>query len=699
MPRRKRSQGGCLNCRQRVCPPALPLAICSDLNQKVKCDEVRPSCSQCCKRGLQCPGYERAIRWSAKHEVCKPNPLPDPEPPGSKKTSKPRAQLHLSHSEDEFTSTSIAETGSPAQESPPSSQSASAPQLAEGLLSDLSSEDFRQSLQDWLLNQDCGLISGDADIRGFTDCNQDFFPAGATTCVPSPKIANIETRGTGNQSIRPQSQMRLRQSEQLGSKPEHLLQYFFANICILHSTFEDSDHSFKPMIQRFIHTSPLIFRCVVCISAIHCFQGDDGMLPVSLEYHSAAINTLSAALSQLEVDVEYPDASESGDLADSSLYIHQLREVLLASLLLGLTAPWLDPSNIGLPHLFGARRICQRLVSLLGIQNQGDHLQALSDMETNFLIGAMAYWEACMAFVVDQPLNTLDYLIPFSRYSHKVYPHSFTGLSTPIFITLGQVGICVRQKRALMRLDKFGWTDRHEYKLLNSELLESAALLETAMVQFTLPEEGAIQGHRPGSAAITQMKSFAEMYRFTALLELYRNFASLSSYGDSAGKDSFHSSMKSPSVEVERRIRDMSLLIISFAREIPEKNSWVLYQTLSFVISGSVLYSAVEAQKLVVDDPSCRPQGLDKALFLAAMRLQETNRCRDFIRQKLQISVSSFGLGRILGRALLLLEEVWRGFDMGHLQAMGDNIDENIPLIQPHWTEIMAERKLETFFG
>ncbi|KAM5354097.1 hypothetical protein ACJ41O_000747 [Fusarium nematophilum] len=43
-----RSRGGCANCKRR----------------KRKCDETRPACQACLKRGIECEGYATALRWA-----------------------------------------------------------------------------------------------------------------------------------------------------------------------------------------------------------------------------------------------------------------------------------------------------------------------------------------------------------------------------------------------------------------------------------------------------------------------------------------------------------------------------------------------------------------------------------------------------------------------------------------------------------
>jgi hypothetical protein len=39
----------------------------------MKCDEERPACGRCVRAKAQCPGYQKAIRWSRKHEFLSEN--------------------------------------------------------------------------------------------------------------------------------------------------------------------------------------------------------------------------------------------------------------------------------------------------------------------------------------------------------------------------------------------------------------------------------------------------------------------------------------------------------------------------------------------------------------------------------------------------------------------------------------------------
>ena len=49
LPARHRSHKGCWTCKRK----------------RIQCDEIRPACQQCAKKGIACEGYEIRLRWGA----------------------------------------------------------------------------------------------------------------------------------------------------------------------------------------------------------------------------------------------------------------------------------------------------------------------------------------------------------------------------------------------------------------------------------------------------------------------------------------------------------------------------------------------------------------------------------------------------------------------------------------------------------
>ncbi|KAJ1323085.1 fungal specific transcription factor domain-containing protein [Microdochium nivale] len=55
MTRHSKTRSGCRVCKRK----------------RLKCDETAPSCLNCVRRGIDCPGYQKVLRWSTKHEFTK----------------------------------------------------------------------------------------------------------------------------------------------------------------------------------------------------------------------------------------------------------------------------------------------------------------------------------------------------------------------------------------------------------------------------------------------------------------------------------------------------------------------------------------------------------------------------------------------------------------------------------------------------
>jgi hypothetical protein len=117
-----------------------------------------------------------------------------------------------------------------------------------------------------------------------------------------------------------------------------LVEYFFANLCSIHSVLDDTAERFTALVHRYLRTSPLLHKSIVCMSAAHCFQDDDAMLPICLEVHSAAVRSLSEAVFQIEAAIEQSADSPQGSTPFGQNMLRKLEETLLASIILGFCA-------------------------------------------------------------------------------------------------------------------------------------------------------------------------------------------------------------------------------------------------------------------------------------------------------------------------------------------------------------------------
>lgn len=117
-----------------------------------------------------------------------------------------------------------------------------------------------------------------------------------------------------------------------------LVQYFFDNLCRIHTVLDDTAERFKALVRRYLNSSPLLHKSVVCMAAAHCFQDDESMLPMCLECHSAAVRSLSEAVFQIETVLDQSTGSPRNSALSENNMLRKLEETLLASIILGFCA-------------------------------------------------------------------------------------------------------------------------------------------------------------------------------------------------------------------------------------------------------------------------------------------------------------------------------------------------------------------------
>lgn len=157
-------------------------------------------------------------------------------------------------------------------------------------------------------------------------------------------------------------------------------------------------------------------------------------------------------------------------------------------------------------------------------QDLWDPAVAMADPEKSFIVGALAYWEALIAFVVDQPLGSVDYLVRFcdQSTSETVFLNGWTGICTPLFVYLAKVAILVRQKRLSSRMVTMGWNTSVDD--VHARLYSCAVDLERLITGYKLPPRSQLYETGDPHISLTQLESMAHCYQLASLLELYRCF-------------------------------------------------------------------------------------------------------------------------------------------------------------------------------
>ncbi|KAK5229790.1 hypothetical protein LTR72_001322 [Exophiala xenobiotica] len=720
--------------------------------KRLKCDETRPSCHQCERRKTSCPGYRSTVRWSDKHEIFKVNQQADEKRSTSTSTSSRRTQSRIqpppppSHNVDFHAGghclqlMTNASPNSVMQECP--TIHGSLPDMEAGH-NTLSSRpvDFTSSHVSTIdIGFEAGMgYSSGIDFEDFELVDQEFWhdlsipwsldsPAQALSeQIPTAVSQPCAMSSSINEPQEPADGPHIDSLAEGNEDARILLRHYFENVCRINSVFDTADNPFRYLVLRYIKSSSLIRNCVLSMALVHRMQSDQqNMHRKVVRYHSAAIQCLSTAIENLDAQdstIEY----HSNPSGPPSNYLERLQEALLGVMMLYNASSWLDPEDIGIGHLLSARKLFGKW---LHAHRDSDISTITTGREASFIVGAMAYMETVVAFVLDQPLNAADYLEPFCHQSNDIpiYPNPWTGVSTPIFITMARVGICVRQRRAISNLQALGWS-QNTYDTMLNDVFEKVKRIESDALLYEPPARGRVKDQKASENELAELECLAYTYKLASLLELYRSFPELGTKSKidhvpgTAGSftamapppppqgkstDDDHPPDSDPD-EHRRLIYDIAINLLGLLKATAERQATSLIHTLALLISGSALYHQQpdpnpnpKQQRSHDADATCLRGRVTQVLSIVNMRPKVVDRWRSFVRERVRSNADFVGL-ESFKKVETLLEEVWSRLDNPSilnkrsrpLSSVSATKDESTA----HWLDVMTECHLETIFG
>ncbi|RMJ10344.1 hypothetical protein CDV36_010028 [Fusarium kuroshium] len=263
--------------------------------------------------------------------------------------------------------------------------------------------------------------------------------------------------------------------------------------------------------------------------------------------------------------------------------------------------PWYDPKDLGIPHLQAARRLCEEFLNTLRNDLNESPVDTMSDREKSFLIGSMAYWEAAAAFTIDQPLSSINYLLPFLVEPDVINLNPLTGVCTPVCINLARVAVCARQQRMMAKIHPLGW-DQGAVHAVSQDILTVARTSMTFVLNYHASCPTVTQDLGDSTRRLLQLIS--EIYNLACLVEVYRSFPCLMGSDDDPGTISSPATSSGGGSSGSRNqcqsgsqlqsagylIEDLALTMLDLLQELPERHNSTLWQTIPLVISGSVLH-------------------------------------------------------------------------------------------------------------
>ena len=444
-----------------------------------------------------------------------------------------------------------------------------------------------------------------------------------------------------------------------------LSEHYFSTVCPINSCFDSHHNPFRFFVRDLMGSSPLIHLVVMMVSASHICHIRNDMRSVALKHRSEAIALLK----------EFNISS-----------VNKKFEVVLSSILLGMTSAWQDPTSLGLGHLRSSRTLFKEWSSDFDITT--------SMRSRSFIVGIMAYWEAMTSFLTTEGPANLKYLSPFYNQEHNdeiVYPNPWTGISTTLFIYAAEAGALCRQNRTMLALCSSTTSSLIRDEICVQQFSEAAGL-EKKVLHYSAPILDRIEDCSDEHTPAHHFDCLAQIYRLSILLLLYITFPGL------LGRNNEGNSIppgialqQSPQGSARQEIVSLAVSLLNVVSSAPESSGIKILLTFPLILAGSALQ---KIPKAVPKRESASEIGysriVDEVLSIHCSD-DVLLHWRSFVRQKLQSLHRHIALDPIL-RAIQILDAVWLRADL----SFSTNSDE-ASLV--HWMDVMAEERLESIFG
>ncbi|KAF2703932.1 hypothetical protein K504DRAFT_417405 [Pleomassaria siparia CBS 279.74] len=677
--------------------------------KRLKCDETSPSCLQCRKRNIACPGYEKTLKWSTKYELLQPIHFGSPPEPtlqpdinqgpplASDITLSPEvvsgfealaAVLPTRKKRAETNPTVPARHDSPIDVVADSISNATgvditveeAPVEVDQTGSNFPTVDEELNDLDALLYDDM-LEVINAQYEAFNDDDAPIdFPNLAPLIDLDVDEEEVQRPPEDKSLSLGPTTSRLSRSllldyyrfpspspttSSLRDVESMLVQHYFKDVCVLFSSFDSLLNPFRTTIGRIFQESPSgtesgIFYAIQSMAAAHLANSFPDMATVGMEMQRKSCESLQEELALVKADTGQTSCART----------------FLTIILLGMTTSWHESSALGEDYLSTARSLI--LPKLLS-SSEDEQVQR----ETQFFEESLIYWEMLIGFVTQ---DTFDFssgprlrsrAIPQKpalvarKPDGKIVPHPWTGIAPTIQILFAEVGRLIRRERML---DMHGAVDlqRRQDNLLNAATLEED-LLEA---EFPMADELADAGDARTSR--DHFVVIAEAYRCAGLLELYRVFPSI--LRKRLGTDKFtwtdsNFEFPTPRFNTSYEDNDTKLWINSLALHILKTLETLPTSSGTLCIQPILLLAAASELKLV------------SSLDFFDMHANDTKvlRARAFAHMRLQECALRLP-AKPMRKILELVKEVWRRLD-------GDGGRDAF------WLDVMVEKGWHTLMG
>lgn len=280
-----------------------------------------------------------------------------------------------------------------------------------------------------------------------------------------------------------------------------LIEYYFKEVAALFSSYDSQMNPFRTTVSRLWGSSLAMCRTMQSMAAATLVNDFPQFGPLGRKMRDEAIGIIT----------------REAVMDDKAL---------LALLMLGLTASWHDPKDLGISFFNLLRK---QLNSVASSEDIPSFTFAKScGNNYRFFEEALVYWEMLLSFVADNDNMAFSDTSRASCTGESLViqrvPHPWTGIARDTQFTVHQVGRLVRRERKRIRSRRFTSQD----DIMRAQMaIEKARELEERLLGLAHPTEAEIVSPGDDDTPVWHLLTMAEVYRCTGLMQLYRVFPDL----------------------------------------------------------------------------------------------------------------------------------------------------------------------------
>ncbi|KAF9869969.1 hypothetical protein CkaCkLH20_12578 [Colletotrichum karsti] len=455
-----------------------------------------------------------------------------------------------------------------------------------------------------------------------------------------------------------------------------LIEFYFKETARLFSCYDGSMNPFRTTVLRLWDSSPLLYRTLQSMAAANLVEDFPQLAVLGRRFRSEAIHMLESS----DKATANSDRTSAGTTSNT----------LLAMLMLGGSASWHDPKDLGLPFFNKIRRTLKAVES----ENNG--------VDYQFFHRCMIYWELLLSYVADtDQLDVLEVkskMYPQEYLSPDLVPHPWTGFAKDTQFAVQRVGRLIRQQRKLAFSRRF--TSFSHIKQLEEDMAV-ASELEGLLSDMHHPLESCVLDPEDRNTPVWQLLTLAEIYRSVGLIQIYHIFPDI--LDRRLAREGVYESTKQSSDDAQhtggdttqrsyQQIRDEYLTtyavkVLTSMKTLPLESGTRDFQPFILVSLSSEL-------RLPVSRPGPEDNNPMAGITLEAI---ETSRMRHFIKGRLE-SFLNILPPKPIRRCLQIVNRTWELMDQrAHMMIAEKHGPASFEDPQAvYWMDVMIENGWET---